>query len=581
LDAWLGEGGKGGGYFRIGATSETLQSIGVKDYTIYWDQNKISKIMKKHPAMTADVIKSVPEVLEHPILVMQSQTVINRITLFGETMDADGKPILAAIELSPQNKRGEVRDFAVIASAYGKNNAQNLVDTSELLYIDPDKKRTNTWLEALRLQLPAGLTKYGSIGTVTYANRDVNGNIAFGDIDGKTAVQEAMEKAMGEKKRYKIGVKGDPSGGAGKTTNPAGFIQNSDLIYLNPDRKRTENWMQSVGLQLPSDATAFGSIGTITYPNGEVKIEGIPYKQHMKPGGQQERYSIKDTEIAAVQNIRRKSLNAFTPEELAATEGFARQYWREMGVKSPFFRSWFGDWRANDTTPVQVAQAEGDTRGVQRNEDTGWEINVSGKVFNETRKHTDSYNKAARPYLPYLNDIMKKAVLLDSYTMGDKTKSGNSLLMHSLYAVADIGKGAEVLKLYVEEMNDPNRADTAKRAYQLQNMEKYQPTGKSSQKSASSISPVAGNIQTIADLFKIVKVKDKNFTPKPASKVMDESGQPMVVYHGTDDTFYEFQYEEIRSREGSFFFALEQRGRRIIFWQRKCDTGICEPSKSN
>lgn len=153
--------------------------------------------MKKHPAMTADVIKSVPEVLEHPILVMQSQTVINRITLFGETMDADGKPVLAAIELSPQNKRGEVRDFAVIASAYRNNNAQNLVDTSELLYIDPDKKRTNTWLEALRLQLPAGLTKYGSIGTVTYANRDVNGNIAFGDIDGKTAVQEAMEKAMG------------------------------------------------------------------------------------------------------------------------------------------------------------------------------------------------------------------------------------------------------------------------------------------------------------------------------------------------------------------------------------------------
>ncbi len=362
-----------------------------------------------------------------------------------------------------------------------------------------------------------------------------------------------MEKAMGEKKRYKIGVKGDPSGGAGKTTNPAGFIQNSDLIYLNPDRKRTENWMQSVGLQLPSDATAFGSIGTITYPNGEVKIEGIPYKQHMKPGGQQERYSIKDTEIAAVQNIRRKSLNAFTPEELAATEGFARQYWREMGVKSPFFRSWFGDWRANDTTPVQVAQAEGDT-GCSDNEDTGWEINVSGKVFSETKAHQGTLSKAAMQYLPYINDIVKKAVLLDSYTMGDKAKSGNSLLMHSLYAVADIGKGAEVLKLYVEEMNDPNRAGTAKRAYQLQNIENQQLSAKGSGNAlAQSVS--TADVKTIADLFKIVKVKDKNFTPKPASKVMDASGQPMVVYHGTDDTLYEFQYEEIRSREGSFFFT--------------------------
>ena len=43
---------------------------------------------------------------------MQSQTVVNRITMFGETVDADGKPVLAAVELSPQNKQGEVMDFA-------------------------------------------------------------------------------------------------------------------------------------------------------------------------------------------------------------------------------------------------------------------------------------------------------------------------------------------------------------------------------------------------------------------------------------------------------------------------------------
>ena len=49
---------------------------------------------------------------------MQSQTVVNRITMFGETVDADGKPVLAAVELSPQNKQGEVMDFAVVASVY-------------------------------------------------------------------------------------------------------------------------------------------------------------------------------------------------------------------------------------------------------------------------------------------------------------------------------------------------------------------------------------------------------------------------------------------------------------------------------
>lgn len=194
---------KTGGYFKVGTTSEALKSIGVNDYQIYWDQSKIAKILSKHPEMTADVIKNVPQILEHPILVMQSQTVANRITIYGEVMDAEGSPVLVALELRPQDKRGEILDFAKIASAYGKRNAQNAINTSEILYVDPNKKRTDAWLEALRLQLPSGLTKYGSIGRVTYVNRDVNGNLSFGEGGGKTVMQEAFEKAK-EKTRYSL-----------------------------------------------------------------------------------------------------------------------------------------------------------------------------------------------------------------------------------------------------------------------------------------------------------------------------------------------------------------------------------------
>ena len=194
---------KTGGYFKVGTTSEALKSIGVNDYQIYWDQSKIAKILSKHPEMTADVIKNVPQILEHPILAMQSQTVANRITIYGEVMDAEGSPVLVALELRPQDKRGEILDFAKIASAYGKRNAQNAINTSEILYVDPNKKRTDAWLEALRLQLPSGLTKYGSIGRVTYVNRDVNGNLSFGEGSGKTAMQEAFEKAK-EKTRYSL-----------------------------------------------------------------------------------------------------------------------------------------------------------------------------------------------------------------------------------------------------------------------------------------------------------------------------------------------------------------------------------------
>lgn len=201
LDQWLENKGsqQSPRRFHVGTTSEALQSVGMAAGDIYWDAAKIAKIMQEHPEMSARVIKQVPQVLENPILVMQSQTRANRIVLFGEALDDAGKPVLVAMELQPQNKAGEVMDFAVIASAYGKGGAQQLIDTSEILYIDPDKKRTDRWFSQLRLQLPSRLNSYGPIGTIAQVERDVNGQIAFGETEGKTAMQLAMERALAKR----------------------------------------------------------------------------------------------------------------------------------------------------------------------------------------------------------------------------------------------------------------------------------------------------------------------------------------------------------------------------------------------
>ncbi len=56
-----------------------------------------------------------------------------------------------------------------------------------------------------------------------------------------------------------------------------------ELPYLDRNKERTERWMQGLGLQLPSDASTFGSIGTITDQGGTVKIAGVPSEKAM-PG---------------------------------------------------------------------------------------------------------------------------------------------------------------------------------------------------------------------------------------------------------------------------------------------------------
>ena len=230
-----------------------------------------------------------------------------------------------------------------------------------------------------------------------------------------------------------------------------------------------------------------------------------------------------------------------------------KKYYNELGGKSPFFRAWFGDWRSNDNTPVHIVTEKGSVRGTTKNKDTGWDIQVSGKVFNETKSHDSSKAKTAISYLDYINGLVENAVLLDSYTVpSKKAKSENSVMMHSMYALCDNDNGIDLIKMYVEEMRDPNTNGTDKRSYQLQNIAKQQLSAKGSGKSlAQSFS--AADSYTISYLFKIVKQFDKNFNPEPSSKVVNEDGTPKVVYHGTSrGGFTEFDTYFYLSKYGLF-----------------------------
>ena len=163
---------------QVGTTSEVLKSIGVKDQTILWNTGKIRKILAKHSdGMTTNIIKQVPQVLEHPIVILYSSEEIGtqqgknyggRVYMFGEVYDTTGKLVNVSLELLPTRKNGLRMDNIVITSAYGKENVQNALNNDQLLYVDPNKKRTAAWLGSTGLQLPVPPTMYGSMGRLTY-----------------------------------------------------------------------------------------------------------------------------------------------------------------------------------------------------------------------------------------------------------------------------------------------------------------------------------------------------------------------------------------------------------------------------
>ncbi len=134
-------------------------------------------------------------------------------------------------------------------------------------------------------------------------------------------------------------------------------------------------------------------------------------------------------------------------------------------------------------------------------------------------------------------------------------RGGQSLFVHSFYAIADIGNGKELLKLYVEELNSPNSDNDIQRTYMLQNIEKKQLGLTSSQnKSASSIAQTA-SIKNVADLFAVVKAKDKQFNPgkEVNTKLLNADGTPRIFYHGTANDFDVFNMNEGAYGKGAYF----------------------------
>lgn len=142
FDAWVADGAMDTNkVFTVGNTSDVLQSIGVKNQEVKLRSGTVLQKLSKHPELTTDIFKSIPELLENPVIVQFSDAIDpktgkpkydSRITVLGELyaeLEKDGikkkVPVLVALELLPTNQKNtQVLDFNIIVSAYGHSNCK-------------------------------------------------------------------------------------------------------------------------------------------------------------------------------------------------------------------------------------------------------------------------------------------------------------------------------------------------------------------------------------------------------------------------------------------------------------------------
>lgn len=211
LRQWNRDGKPEGASFELGTTGATLQGLGAVESDIYMNGDKIKTILKEHPEITLREVERIPEILEDPVLILKSKGENRngqntRLVILGSIKAENGKPILTALDLRPNENGFILDDMQKVNSAYTKKNPINFIQSSEVLFAD--KKRTIPLLRTMGLQLrPNELKQNGSIGSISYNKQNVNlKGVPFSEVvqteqqggsNGKNVSSERQERNVG------------------------------------------------------------------------------------------------------------------------------------------------------------------------------------------------------------------------------------------------------------------------------------------------------------------------------------------------------------------------------------------------
>ena len=277
--------------------------------------------------------------------------------------------------------------------------------------------------------------------------------------------------------------------------------------------------------------------------------------------------NITAADLQAIRAIGRKSINDFTSDDVRATEKWARKFYRELGTKSPFFRAWFGDWRAYDTgkvgktqvTNLNVAEAlSAMQRGTVKNADSDWNINVGSLGAGDTVSHAGR-EKVSAKMLAEIKRIIENAVLLDTEVSGrdSRKKHFETEWMHKLYAYVEYDGKPYIAKVSVEEYG--TNENVGKRFYNLRGI-KIEPVGGAPNTNVSyGTVPNTDSTISISDLYALVKQYDKDFKPKAVNPaLLNEDGTPKMWYHSTNADFTVFKKGSGVLGDGIYFSGYSQ-----------------------
>lgn len=215
-------------------------------------------------------------------------------------------------------------------------------------------------------------------------------------------------------------------------------------------------------------------------------------------------------------------------------------------VRTKRFKRWFGDWEAAENAKISdVAKSFNDLRailkklvGKEMSSKDGIKATLSGRSIDKICSGK-SFEKSVSRIAHFaaaenIEHLFENSIEL---TSEPGNKSGVKA-MHRLYAPFFFEGQTLVAKISVKEFSNSEE----NRIYTVEAIDVEKPAGDLAPKQSEKIGK---SNPTQASLLKDIKSLMKSVND--VSKVVDENGEPLVVYHGTGEKFYEFDKAKIGS----------------------------------
>lgn len=263
-------------------TPQVLQDIGLKDLPITLTQKHLQTIANKegnysnsnYHDLGIDVVKQIPEALNHPLNVLKSDTRNDSIVVVTELSDKNGNIVLASIKIDGKGYISDIYlDSNVMTSAYGKNNydkfMKNNINKGNLLY-DIDEGIIKKLDTKDRFQLPMrSPTSYMDNTTTNSVESQVSSNNSNMQLKGNDVSKYLVDNKTNYRGSHQIEnaksiTEINLNDVKSKVTGANGYLTKQDTTDLNRLKKILANPNEMVKIYRASPVNELNSGDWVT-----------------------------------------------------------------------------------------------------------------------------------------------------------------------------------------------------------------------------------------------------------------------------------------------------------------------------